>query len=99
VAVILDGGDRWTKGNYRLGRRRCLVGALRDVRCTRKARDAASGYLRQVIAERVGKKLSIIEFNDSRLDYAQIATVIEESRQLARCEAYGYVGARGGGSP
>ena len=89
VAEMLDGGERWTKGNYRLGRKRCLVGALRDIRCTRKARDAAGDYLREVIAELVGKKISIIEFNDSRHDFADITVAIDGARHRALCEVDG----------
>jgi hypothetical protein len=34
VLEMLDGGERWTKKNYRLKRKRCLVGVLQDIRCT-----------------------------------------------------------------
>jgi hypothetical protein len=90
--VVLDllergfgGGDNWCKGQLHDGcRSHCLVGMLQRVRAVRGAGDHAGIYLSRAIKRFYSERRTIIDFNDSRSDYAEIRAVIVLARELAQ---------------
>jgi hypothetical protein len=76
-----DDGANWTQGAWhRPDGTKCLVGAANHVRVN--ALSDEKYWLRRAIAER-HPGTGIIEFNDSRQSFGEIAEVLARAKQLA----------------
>lgn len=82
---LFNDGENWCQGAYHDGwGNYCILGALRHIRSRRGSGDHAAQYLSKAIVQFQGRKGAIIEFNDTRSDYAEIRIVISLARELAR---------------
>ena len=80
-----DDGENWRRKQLHDGRGgHCLVGMLQHVRAVRGAGDHAGIYLSRAMKRFYSERRTIIDFNDSRSDYAEIRAVIVLARELAQ---------------
>jgi hypothetical protein len=90
--VVLDmlergfgGRENWRRKQLHDSRGgHCLLGMLQHVRAVRGAGDHAGIYLSRAIKRFYSERRTIIDFNDSRSDYAEIRAVIVLARELAQ---------------
>ena len=89
--VVLDllaeqfaGGERWIQHCLKDCIGFCLVGALREIRQHRATRDRAGVYLAKAIARVRGASMTLIEFNDSCFEYAEVREIISFAREWAQ---------------
>jgi hypothetical protein len=80
---LFDGGDKWVRGEFENSDGYCLVGGLRHLRKAIGRGDDAGHYLRRAIAKLADRCCGIMDFNDSRRNYAQVQAVIMHARELA----------------
>jgi hypothetical protein len=89
--VVLDllaeqfaAGEQWIQHCLRDCTGFCLVGALQHIRRRRTARDRAGAYLARAIARVRGEAMTLIAFNDSCFEDAEIREIISFAREWAQ---------------
>jgi hypothetical protein len=90
------GGERWITDVYETRDGKCLVGAVQAVRASSgnaswvpaEAIAAAKYYIERAVRERGGRggPKAIEHFNDSRLSFAEIASLLTRAQALAAAE-------------
>jgi hypothetical protein len=85
VERFFKNGENWCQNAFSDGHgRRCLVGALRRTRYLRGTGDHAGVYLSRAISIAYAGGGTLINFNDSCENYAEICAAISFARQLAQ---------------
>jgi hypothetical protein len=86
LAFFADGA-RWIRGRMEDQQgNRCLMGGLQYVqqhhRIDRRSRDEAERSLVRALPRKRGSGISLIAFNDSRIDFAEVRALILKAREL-----------------
>jgi hypothetical protein len=76
---VLQGGKKWTQGAYHVETGSCLLGAAQLAH----AGEITRYWLREAIAERTGRRMSISAFNDSAASFREIAEILAHAKRLA----------------